>query len=184
MLNGIDPVIIFQFSKLAPASVTEALSRIPVLSSIPTFVEQPPIPVYLSENLTGLFIDTEDKSIDIQTDTETKSDGSAADIKQKGISNVETIVIQGKKNSVGLMLLSALADVVFEKLTSQEYSISYLHGAVTIFRGQLSDFKISQNANTDLVQITVGLTKGSKNPQKPSTVVEVPKSTGPLPNVN
>jgi hypothetical protein len=165
MLNGIDPVIIFQFKKiLSTVSILEENSSIPVLSTLNDFVVHPPIPVYLSERLTGLFIDTEDKSIDIETDVQTKSNAETPDVNQKGIQSIISITIQGKKNSIGISLLSAFCDQIFQKLSSKEYSISYLHGATTVFGGLLHNFKLSQNANTDLVQISIELTKGTGKP--------------------
>ena len=71
MLGGQDPIIIFQLSKLADTGFAQRLSRIPLVSEIPTLVEMPPIPVYLNEQLTGVYIDSESKNIAIDRDWET-----------------------------------------------------------------------------------------------------------------
>lgn len=174
MLNGIEPIIIFQFSKAFP-SVSEELAKIPLVSEIPTLVESPPIPIYLSENLTGLFIDTEAKNIDAETNTGTKTDGSTPDVNQKGISSVVSIDINANKNSLGLQLLTAMADLVFEKLTSKEYHITYLHGPTTVFRGVLQSFSVNQNANDDLLRIKIELNKGGI--KTPTKVNDIPTNT-------
>jgi hypothetical protein len=180
MLNGIDPIIIFQFSKSLP-QVSEALAKIPIVSQIPTLVDAPPIPIYLSEKLTGILIDAESKNIDAETTTESKSDGSAPAVDQKTLASTVSIELTASKNSLGVTLLAAMADLAFEKLTSKEYSITYLHGAVTIFRGQLHSFSISQNANDTKYSIKIEISKGGKTPQKTPDVPVVPKTTGAVP---
>lgn len=185
MLNGLDPIIIFHVAKLAP-SLGDLIAKIPVISQIPSVVELPPIPIYLSEEFFGLYIDSEEKSVDISTDFQTKSDGSTPDVNQTGVSSVVTVNLIGKKDSISLILLSALMDYVFDKVTSKEYAITYIHGPTTIFRGLLQNFSVSQQANTDLLTIKIELTKGQKQPTPASsvpTVNPVNTSIDNLPNV-
>lgn len=181
MLNGIDPIIIFQFSKLSPEAST-ALARVPVISKIPTLVDAPPIPVYLSEEITGVYIDTEDKTIEIETTVEGKADGATPDVSQKPLGETLTINLVGNKNSLGLTLLSAMSGLILDKAISKEYAITYLHGAITIFRGLLNSFAVTQQANSDLLQIKIELSRGEvKTPKKPDDVPIVPKVTGVVP---
>lgn len=174
MLSGIDPIIIFQFSKLTsePGSL---LSKIPVISKIPTVVEQPPIPIYLSEELTGIYIDSEDKNVDIDTNTETLSSGESPETTQKGVGSTVSINLVAKKDSVGMSLLSAMIDLVFDKVTSREYSITYLHGATTIFRAVLHSFSVNQSATNDLLTIKIELSRGTKTPEKKAETPITPK---------
>jgi len=181
MLGGIDPVIIFQFSKLAGTSFAEQILKIPLVSEIPDVVAQPPIPIYLSESLTGLFIDTEDKNVDTEVDIQTKTDGSEPAVEQKGVSSTVSINLQGRKDSLGIALLSAMIDLAFDKVTSKEYAITYLHGATTIFRGMIKSYSVNQSATTNLLTIKIELTKGAKQPQKKQTIVVVPAQTGGIP---
>lgn len=188
MLGGIDPIIIFEFSRLANVPTVTGFvqgdsqtSRIPVISQVPTLVPLPPIPLYLSEQFTGVYIDSEDKNVDISTDTETLSSGGAPDVNQKGIGNTVSINLLAKKDSLGIALLSSMIDLVFEKVTSKEYAITYLHGATTIFRGVLHSYSANQNSENDLLRINIQLTRGNKNPTKPSPIGAVPGSTGALP---
>jgi hypothetical protein len=180
MLGGLDPVIIFQFSALAP-SLADALSKIPVIAKIPTLIDQPPIPIYLSETVFNIVIDGESKSVDIETTTETMSDGSSPDVNQKGIQSSVEINIEGKKDSVALTLLSALVDIAFDKVTSKEYAITYLHGATTVFRAVLHTYSVETVPGTDKLSVKIGLSRGQKNPSKPSPIVSVPGSAGVLP---
>ena len=183
MLNGIDPIIIFNFSKLTP----EAEAKLRTTPLTGTSTEQAkipltPIPVYLSEKITGLFIDSEEKFIDISTATETDTSGKTPSHYQKGVNSSVRINIQASSNSLGLVLLSALADIAFEKVTSKEYSISYLHKGIVVFNALLQSFTINQNANDDRFNITIELKKTSIE-TKPTTspTTNLTKSTGELP---
>lgn len=177
MLNGKDPVLIIQLSKLAPSVGALLAEKIPSAARVPTLIEQPPIPIYLSEELTGIFIDSEDKNVDISSDVETMTDGSEPQINQKGIGSSVTVTMKGKKSSVGLSLLSAVIDLVFEKVTSKEYAITYMHGATTIFRGSLLGYQVNQNAGNDLLSITLQISKGQKQPTKKADNIVVEKAT-------
>ncbi len=171
MLNGIDPVIIIQLSVLEPSFETKQLidNVIPLVSSTRTFFEQPPIPIYLSEKLTGLFIDDEEKDVSIDTDVQTTTQGTDPNVQQKGLFSTVTVNLKAKKDSPGLILLSALVDLIFKKATSKEYKISYLHGATTIFGALLHDYSASQNANDDLLRIKIQLSSGNA-PTPPANV--------------
>lgn len=178
MLNGIDPIIIFQFGKKVPDTVGESLAKIPLASRIANIIEYPPIPIYLSEKLTGLFIDTESKNVDIDTNTETLPDGTTPEVTQKGINSTVTVNLTANKDSIGLSLLSAMIDLLFEKCSSKEYSITYLHGATTIFRGVLQSYQVNQSAQNDLLNIQLEISKGQKSPEAPEPVLEVPPIDG------
>lgn len=180
MLGGLDPVIIFQFAKLASVA-GPTVAKIPVISKIPTVIEMPPIPVYLSEQLFNISIIGTGKNVDIETDTETLTNGQPPDVNQKGIQSSVEVNIEGKANSVALTLLSSLIDVVYEKATSKEYAISFMYGATTIFRGVLHSYSAETIEGTDKLAIKFSLSKGSKNPTKPAEVTAVPGSTGILP---
>lgn len=176
MLGGISPVLIFQFGQIQ--SLSNIISEIPIVSEIPTIIEQPPIPIYLDEGLTGLFIVSESKNIDVETSTETMSDGSTPAKTQKGISSSITITMECLKDSIGITLLSAMMDLVFEKVTSKEYALSYLHGSTTIFRGMLQSYTVDQNQENNKLTIQLVITKGEKNPQKAQPTPVVPRQDG------
>ncbi len=175
MLNGIDPIIIFHFKKIIP-SLDDLLgteSKIPLVASEgQSSFPLPFIPIYLSERLTGIYIDTEDKSIEIATDSETLTNGDNPVINQRGISSTVKINMLANKSSLGVALFAALADFVFPKVTSKEYSITYLHGAITVFEGLLHSFSISQESGTDLYRIAIELIK-------PSTLPKITSATAP-----
>ena len=180
MLGGLDPVIIFQFYKLAP-TIGEPVPAIPIVSQAPTLIPLPPIPVYLNEKLFNIMIGGTSKSVDIQTDTETMTNATTPDVNQKAIQSSVEVSIEGKQDSIALTLLSALIDQVYERVTSKEYSISFLYGATTVFGGVLHSYTAETMEGTDKLMIKIKLSKGEKNPVKASPVAEVPGSTGSIP---
>ncbi len=189
MLNGIDPIIIFNFKKKLSAS-SESLPgfvgprkpTIPIvaaLDKITDFIDLPVVPIYLSENLTGIFIDTESKSIEIDTTIDTLSSGGTPEVNQRGIQSTVKIEMVAHASSVGLSLFAALSDLIFPKVTSKEYSVTYLHGAVTVFAGLLHSFSITQGSNDNLYHVSLELIKPST--QVKGLIPVVGKLTGALP---
>lgn len=162
MLGGLDPILIFQFKKLLPGLLDlGSQQKIPIASESSTAFPLPFIPLYLSERLTGLYIDTETKSIEIDSQAETLSNGDTEQITQRGISSTIKIDMIASRDSIGISLLSALTDLIFPKVTSKEYSITYLHGAVTVFNGYLHSFTIDQNSSNELYKVSLELVKPS-----------------------
>lgn len=181
MLNGIDPIILFNFFKVLTPDEVASISKIPIVSSVYDKIGLPPIPIYLSEKLTGLLIDSEDKSIDIETTVETLPNGTDPKVTQKGINSTVKINIVAVKESIGMTLLSALADLIFAKVTSREYSITYLHGAVTVFGGLLHSFSINQNAEDTKYNITIELSRSTVKTIQPVAPPFVNKLVGAVP---
>ncbi len=180
MLNGIDPIILVTFSKLLPSELA-TISKIPLVSTLVDKLDLLPIPIYLSETLTGLYIVQEDKNIDVETSTETLPDGADPVINQKGINSTVKVQLQAHKDSLGLTLLSALMDIAFEKVTSREYSITYLHGPITVFAGLLNSFSIAQNSDDELLSITLELTRTSVSTKGVFKVPKLGSVTGSIP---
>lgn len=176
MLGGLDPVIIFQFSFLAP-SVGGVLEKIPLVSEVPSLISQPPIPVYLSEQAFNIALGGVSKSIDIQTVTEGKTDGGV-DITQNPVQASVEISIQGTQDSIALTLLSALIDQIYDKATSKEYSITFMYGSITIFRAVLQSFSSSIEPGTNKLSVQINLSKGEKTPLKKSEIPSVPGVSG------
>lgn len=172
MINGLDPILIFTFFKKLDAGQAAALKGVGFFSELVQTLSLPPIPIYLSEKITGLYVDSEEKSIDIETSVDTLLSGGDASINQKAITSVVNIKMLATKESLGLTILSALADVVLPLVTSKEYSVSYLNGATTIFGGLIHSFSVAQEANSTLISVSLGLIK----PPKKNAIVAVANS--------
>lgn len=162
MLNGSSPIFLFNFLKNVPGLEAE-VKKIPVVSDIVSKIGLPPIPLYLDEQTTGIYIASENKNVDIETVTETLKNGETPISNQKGISSIVTINMFANKDSVGLNLLSALVDVIFNKVSSKDYTISYLHGPITVFDGLLHQFSANQNNDNDLLDVQIQLVRANQN---------------------
>ncbi len=176
MLNGLDPIILIHLSKRTDVQAfTNLQSLIPIVSSdIQDMIDFPPIPIYLSESIFGIVIDSESKNVDIITDFETKSNGDPAIKNQKGANSSITVNLTGLKDSIPITLLSAFIDIAFEKASSKEYAITYLHGATTVFRGLLKSFAIDQVEGTNKLSIKLEISTGESKPQKSSVIPSPP----------
>jgi hypothetical protein len=128
MLNGISPLLIFNFKKLLPQ---QDVSGIPLLNKLTDSIPLAPIPIYLDEryglvpplaggNLpsigSGIVITSHGKNIDVGTKAETKVDGTTPSATQEGLNSVVTINMLSNKNSISLSVLIALCDLVFPKV--------------------------------------------------------------------
>lgn len=171
MLNGLDPIIIFSFFKKVPPPAPPASSGlVPIVSQFVNRFALPPIPVYLSEQLTGIYIESETKNIDIDTSVESLANGDSPLFNQKAVAAITTIKMKASDQSLGLTLISAMADLILPKVSSQEYTISYLHGAVTVLNGLLHTFTIEETSDNNLFEVTIEL---SANAIKKQTAVDV-----------
>lgn len=176
MLNGIDPIIIFSFfKKVPPATPAASKGLVPVVSQYVNRLALPPIPVYLSESLTGIYIESASKNIDIDTSVESLPNGDTPIYNQKAIGAITTIKMKANNDSLGLTLLSAMADLILPKVTSAEYTITFMYGATTIISGLLHTFQIEQTSDNNLFEITVEL---SANGIKKQTAVDVQPTPG------
>lgn len=170
MLNGTDPIIIFQLGKLPAAAQKILAAKTPLVASALADFALVPIPLYLSEDLTGVYVDTQTKTIDIDTQMESLTTGFDPLMSQKAISAITRVNLVANRDSIGIMLLGAVADQVVKKVTSFEYAISYLSGAVTILNGLLHSFVIDEEASTTQVKITIEISIGNvKKGELPQT---------------
>lgn len=159
MLNGLAPIIIFNFKKLLPQFTLPV--GIPLIAEAGSTVPLIPIPIYLKEEITGLYIKQQNKNVDIETKVQTLTDGTAPKVLQNGLNSTVTINMVSNKNSIGLGIMSALIDLIFEKVTSEEYSISYFNGAVTVFGGLLEGYSVSENESNDLYNVSLQISRSN-----------------------
>lgn len=186
MLGNLDPIIIFQLYKQLPA--TEAtLAKIPLAAQNRAKTTFSIVPIYLDENLTGLQIDGESKNIDVTTDTNSTTDGSTPVVTQKALGSITTINLKAKSGSVGLTIMLALMELLLDKVTSQEYEITYMHGPILVYGGLIHSFSYELGSgNDDLCRIKLELAKGRPKLAKSVEVAADPSavrlgSTGTVP---
>lgn len=182
MLGGIDPLLIFTISPDDPNALKKSLSGIP--DSITGFLAATgiPIPIYLNEKLTGIWLDSgEDKDLNFDTQPQQAVDGKSK-IQQRGIQSDVSINLAAKNDSLILTALLALAEQCFEKAVSKKYSVSYFNGPTTIIGGLISGFKVSSIPNSEKLMIAITLTKKHADTEI-SPVPTLTKVTGPTPLV-
>ena len=179
MLNGLAPIMLFQFFKAVP---DPNASNIPVATDIPK-LPLPFIPLYLDEKLTGIYIQNETKQIDIETKIDTKADGSAPNVNQKGLGETVTIQFVADQGSIGIQLLAAMSSLILDKVTSREYSVTYLHRSMVLFNGLLHSVTLNPRENTTLFDVTVVLSrgKGTGTEEPTAATPQVQRDPGALP---
>jgi hypothetical protein len=177
MLNGISPIIIFTTS-IIPLPSGSPLSGIPIVGDL--FSTGIPIPIYLDEQRTGIVVDSETTSIDIDTTYEGNTDTSkkSLNISQVPIDNIVTINLVANRNSLLLTVLSALSEEAFKKAVSKQMTISYLNGTTVIFGAKLRTFATNVSADDDLIRVSIQLSKGDEE-RISARITELPKSPTP-----
>jgi hypothetical protein len=165
MLGGIAPILIFTFPPSLGIDLTKLLGGIPLIGDTLADIGLP-IPIYLDENLTGIYIESESKALDIDTDIVPvyRTNGSVSNyINQQGINNLVTVNMIANRDSLILSVLLALNDMVFSKLVSGKYKLSYINGPTLIFGGLLHSFNVSANSDDTLLKITMQIQKNGQN---------------------
>lgn len=183
-LGGLAPIIIFRFNLIANTAIFNAVSGIPLVGASIAKNIGLPIPFYLDEQRTGILVNGEDKSMEIQNNTQNKADGSKAEVTQRGIDSTITINLTARKDSLVLAALIAMADIAFQKTVSKEYSISYLNGPVVIFDTLLAGVSLTSNPDNTKVDVSVRLSRAQEQTTKIETGVPVAeKVTATIPNL-
>lgn len=135
-----------------------------------------PLPVYLSEKLTGLCVDNESDSLTLSTDYVPKltQDGALSafggydvQVQQKGDTQQTRITLVGNKNSPGLNLLLPLLKTIMSYVFARKhYKIAYFHQNVLIFNARLAAYEMEPGSNDTKVTINITL---EVPPQKEDT---------------
>lgn len=185
MLNGVDPLIIFHFYN---KGAIDFLKDIPFASTITDLVGVP-IPIYLSERLTGIYVDTETRGIDVNTkvDAVTEKDPltlevQAPEVSQTALDTTVSVSMFANRDSIMLTAIITMAEMILSRLVTQEYGISYVNGSTVIFKGLLHRFQTTISRNEDLVRIDFTLSNAKKeSPVAKLGPIPITKVTGALP---
>ncbi len=170
ILSSVAPILIFNFPFDSDSvnPVFNALSGLPLLAKASTSIGVP-IPIYLDEQLTGLYVESENKNIDIATEQNDAANSTKPFLTQKSISNTVSINLVGKKDSIFLTALLALVDIAYPQLVKAKYRVSYLNGGTVVLGGLLSGITSQDNSDNDLVNVTVTIHKAdSLGPTTPA----------------
>lgn len=167
MLNGIAPILIFAFPPILGVDLSKILGGIPLIGDSLSNTGIP-IPIYLDEGLTGIFIESESHSIDIDTDitpkyvTNTAGITTTSLVNQTGLNNLVTINMLASRDSLLLTVLLSLTDMIFSRVTSGKYQIHYINKGTVVFGALLHSFQTSQTSDDTLLKITMQLQKNNQ----------------------
>lgn len=156
MLNGVAPLLLFNF-KIA-VDISSPLQKLPIVNLVPS-IKLPTVPLYLDEDLTGLYMDSQSKNIDIDTNMVNPGDPNPV-VKQKPIASIITLNMFASKSSIGMILLNLFCEQILDKIITEGYSIDFFNGSTILFGGLLHGFSIVENSNDDRFNISLQLSKG------------------------
>lgn len=144
-----------------------------------------PMPIYLSEKLTGLYVDTERKHLSISTDytVSVEKDGKGNKkrgnlvVQQKGESQETTVNLLCRRDSIGLnMILPALQSIYDKVVATKDYRIAYFNKNILIFNSRLSSLEVNQKRTDNLVEISFGLTVSPETEEEKNKTSVLAKS--------
>ncbi len=184
MLNGLAPLLVIVIKQNPP----ETAFGPPVPEGLLDLIGIP-IPIYLSEKLTGIYVDMETRSIDMTTKVEASTSKNLLtqqveppQITQQILDTQVTINLLASRDSILLMALLAIMEFIIPRAVSREYAIHYLNGPTAIFGGLLHRFATTVDPNTDLIRMELILsTAGKEAPSPKAPIAAVTKITGAVP---
>lgn len=170
ILSSVAPILIFSFPFDSDSvnPVFNALNGLPLFNpstakgstlTVDNKTSAIPIPIYLDEQLTGLYVQSENKNVDIATEQNDAANSTKPFLTQKSISNTVSINLTGKKDSIFLAALLALVDLAYPLLVKAKYRVSYLNGSTVIIGGLLSGISAQVEDDTDLVNVSLVIHK-------------------------
>lgn len=173
MLNGVAPIIIFTFPLSNPVP---NLTGIPTLDSLLGTIGIP-IPVYLDEKLTGMYVSSQEKHLDIDTQPELSSDGTQK-VTQRAVNNTVTVNFIASKDSLVLAVLLAFADEAFKRATNAKYSVTYFNGTTFVLGGKIQSLQSQDGENDTLTRITMVIHKEVQSTITKSSLTPISGSAG------
>jgi hypothetical protein len=186
MLNGVDPLLVIV---LKNKGVIDFFGADSLLGSAVSAIGLP-IPIYLSERLTGVYVDSETRGIDVTTKIEpvTTKDAITQEVEPPQVSQTSTdsqvsINMVARNDCILLTAILALMDLIVDRLVSGEYAIHYINGPTVIFGALLHRFGTSVSKNDNLVRMELVLStaaKESPTPKAPVTAISKVAAAVPL----
>lgn len=146
MLNGIAPVFLIYFPKA---------------KGIWKF----PIPIYLDEKLTGVYVDQNNEQLEVSTESVADiSDKKTVKVIQKGDKQTATVELIANKGSIGLNILLPLLKTLYDyTLKDKDYKIAYFNNNILIFNAKLARAAKVEGRTNDLIAITIELEVKTEN---------------------
>lgn len=137
-----------------------------------------PMPIYLDDKLTGIYVDTEKYGLTVSTDAVINYDPNNGNkgnlvLQQKGESQQTVINLIGRRDSIILnMLLPALQSIYSKIIAKKDYRLAYFNKNTLIFNGRLASFEINQTRQNDLVSFSLGIEVPAEESEQGSVMLE------------
>lgn len=182
IISSVAPIIIFNFPFDTDSGnpVFNALSGLPLIGQGGALASVGvPIPIYLDEQLTGLYVQSENKNIDISTEQNDSANSTKPTITQKSISNTVSVNLVGKKDSIFVTALLALIDIAYPMLFKAKYRVSYLNGQTVVLGGLIQGITAQSQNDNELVDIAFTIHKADSLGSSVPSFVSVPATAGP-----
>lgn len=131
-----------------------------------------PVPLYLSEEATGLCVESETDALNISTDfipvlNEQGTEAGTVKVQQRGETQNVSITLIGNKNSIGLNIILPMLKSIFSKVfAGLDYKIAYFHQNVLIFNARLASYQMTPGSNDTKVSLTLNLEIVPENSEK------------------
>ncbi|MDR2426822.1 MAG: hypothetical protein LBD46_06580 [Endomicrobium sp.] len=171
MLTGLYPVLVLQ--KVIDKKIRGSFSdgRITSTSIIETSLSKP-MPIYIDEILTGIYLISENRKAEFANDTTVDNETGEIKIKQKGLTNDVNLVFGASRNSIGMNILLPLIDVAFENAAIDKYVMSYFNGNTILFRAKIKHFSAEGNNTDNGIKINISLSKEDKIAEKKQEMLD------------
>lgn len=191
MLNGADPLLIFHFFTKQQRSLTGEEIDASFLQQVVAEVGIP-VPIYLNERLTGIFVENQSRGINVSTtiDGNVEKDPLSEDplppiVAQKAIDSTVNVSMLANKDSIMLTAILALMETIVSRLESAEYALTYLNGPIVVFKGLLTSFSTNVTSNDDLIRIDLNISNAKNAPAAAAKAIEpksfvIPKAVSPV----
>jgi hypothetical protein len=177
MLGGLSPLLIFHIGALPPSNaLVEDISGIPLIGETLAANLAIPIPIYLDENLTKIFVKNHTVQVDMNEDVTTKANEGNPDVNQRAINSIVTVNMVTVKGSIVASMLIALNDLIFTKLSAKTYSVSYLNGPFFLLNGLVHGFSAAENEDNTKLDLVFQFSKAGKKASELPSIFDVPVS--------
>lgn len=189
ILNKVDPLIVFKIALTDSTLDTyQEAAGIPVIGGALTdlfdAVNGIPIPIYLDEKISGITVDSVSNAYDIDTAVEGINKATALDVSQRIIDSTLTVNMTcNNKDSLVLAAILAFMDTIIRKAVSRAYTISFIHGSAVVLDGLLKSFSTNMSADSELVQITLVISKVNGKSDPVYTTVKPITGAVPIENI-
>lgn len=176
IIDGTAPLLLMRFAVPPPA---DNLVGLPTVTDLITSIGVP-VPIYLHEQLTGIYVESETRGVDIDTNAQQLRNGQVL-YDQRGLNSIVTVNLVGSRDSMVLTALLAMSDMIFQLVVAKSYKVSYFNGPTVIINGLLHGFQTNMNRNDTLIRITLQISKANQASTAANVISALPKITGAIP---